>query len=86
MKSNFHYLARGVILIDGKLLLAHQIDADNTFLSGGHIRSEEKAEVALALEKQEEIGQVDSKGMLLQFRVNEHVCGAFVRGPQCADG
>ena len=56
MKSNFHYLVRGVIFIDDKFLLAHQIGADNTFLPGGHIRSGEKAEVALVREIHEEIG------------------------------
>ena len=56
MKSNFHYLARGVIITDGKVLLAHQVGADNTFLPGGHIESRERADAALAREIYEEIG------------------------------
>ena len=33
----FHYLARGIILDKGKVLLAHQKGAEHTFLPGGHI-------------------------------------------------
>ena len=33
----FHYLARGIILENEKVLLAHQKGAENTFLPGGHI-------------------------------------------------
>jgi hypothetical protein len=32
MKSPFHYLARGIILVDGHVLLAHAKVEDNTFL------------------------------------------------------
>ncbi len=52
----FHYLARGIIFLDGKFLLAHQVGAGNTFLPGGHIRHGEKADLALVREIQEEIG------------------------------
>ena len=55
---NFHYLARGIIFVDGKILLAHMKGADNTFLPGGHIELGEKAETALLREIGEELGQV----------------------------
>ncbi len=53
----FHYLVRGVILVNGKVLLAHQIGANNTFLPGGHIELGERAESALVREISEEIGK-----------------------------
>jgi 8-oxo-dGTP diphosphatase len=55
---NFHYLARGILFVDGMFLLAHQKGADNTFLPGGHIGQGEKAETALIREFMEETGQV----------------------------
>jgi 8-oxo-dGTP diphosphatase len=51
----FHYLARGIIYVNGKVLLAHQKGTDNTFLPGGHIGMGEKADVALIREIHEEI-------------------------------
>ena len=52
----FHYLARGINFINGKVLLVRHLGASNTFLPGGHIRIGEKAEDALAREIEEEIG------------------------------
>ena len=52
----FHYLARGIIWAEGRVLLAHQKGAANTFLPGGHIDSGERAEAALIREIEEEIG------------------------------
>ena len=60
----FHYLARGIIYLNGKVLLAHQKGADNTFLPGGHIGMGEKAETALMREIAEEIGE---KSVVKQF-------------------
>ncbi len=53
----FHYLARGIIFVKGKVLLAHMKGAENTFLPGGHIEPGEKAETALLRELGEEIGK-----------------------------
>lgn len=52
----FHYLVRGITRANGKVLLARQKGALNTFLPGGHIRIGEKAEIALAREIEEETG------------------------------
>jgi 8-oxo-dGTP diphosphatase len=60
----FHYLARAIILVKGKVLLAHQKSAEHTFLPGGHIETGEKAEVALVREIEEEIGK---KAIIKQF-------------------
>ncbi len=43
--------------MNGKVLLAHQKGAGNTFLPGGHIGIGEKAELALIREIDEEIGK-----------------------------
>ena len=53
----FHYIVRGIIFLNGKVLLAHQKGAANSFLPGGHIGMGEKAEVALIREISEEIGE-----------------------------
>lgn len=53
----FHYLARGIVWAEGRVLLAHQKGADNTFLPGGHIDAGERAEAALIREIEEEIGR-----------------------------
>ena len=60
----FHFLARGIILEKGKVLLAHQKGAENTFLPGGHIEIGEKVELALVREIKEEIG---GKAIIKQF-------------------
>jgi len=64
-KKRFHYLARGVIFVDGKVLLAHQIKADNTFLPGGHIEHGENAKTALIREIEEELGMTPLVGRFI---------------------
>jgi len=64
-KERFHYLARGVIRVDGKVLLAHQIKADNTFLPGGHIEHGENAKTALVREVEEELGMTPVVGRFI---------------------
>jgi len=53
----FHYLVRGICLIENRVLLAREIGASNTFLPGGHVEIGEKAEDALVREIQEEFGK-----------------------------
>jgi 8-oxo-dGTP diphosphatase len=56
MISNFHHLARGIIINNNMVLLAHAIGHNNTFLPGGHIEFGESAPEALKREIEEEIG------------------------------
>jgi 8-oxo-dGTP diphosphatase len=53
---HFHYLARGILHKNGKVLLVHAAEADHTFLPGGHIEAGEGAEKALLREFKEELG------------------------------
>jgi 8-oxo-dGTP diphosphatase len=56
MASNFHHMARGIIINNNKVLLAHAIGHNNSFLPGGHIEFGESAPEALKREIEEEIG------------------------------
>lgn len=56
MKIKFHPLARAVIIDRDAILLAQQIDADNTFLPGGHITLGESIRQTLEREIREELG------------------------------
>lgn len=60
----FHYLARGIIFLNGRVLLAHQKGSDHTFLPGGHIGMGERADAALVREIEEEFGE---KAIVKQF-------------------
>ena len=52
----FHYISRGVCLVDDCVLLAKAVGATNTFLPGGHIEFAENAMDALEREIFEELG------------------------------
>lgn len=49
-------IARAVILVDGKVLLARKKGAQHTFLPGGHVEFGEAAGAALRRELSEELG------------------------------
>ncbi|MGG6310375.1 NUDIX domain-containing protein [Paenibacillus macerans] len=55
-KEKYHVLARGVILSGNKLLVAHCIGEDNTFLPGGHVEFHEGTRSSLRREIDEELG------------------------------
>lgn len=55
MKVQFHHVTRGVLIKDGKLLVAHY-KGHHCFLPGGHIELGESVQHALIREWEEEIG------------------------------
>ncbi|MGG0186620.1 NUDIX domain-containing protein [Bacillus rhizoplanae] len=55
MRTRFHHIVRGVLIKDGKLLVAH-FKGHHSFLPGGHIELGESVENALIREWEEEIG------------------------------
>jgi ADP-ribose pyrophosphatase YjhB (NUDIX family) len=61
----FHYLARAIIIIEGKILLANEIGSNYKFLPGGHIDFGESAPKALYRELIEETG--------LKFQINNFI-------------
>lgn len=60
----FHYLVRGIIVNEGRVLLVRKRGSRTTFLPGGHIEIGERAEAALVREIEEELGK---KGVVRRF-------------------
>lgn len=56
MNITLQPLARAVVLVDGRLLLANHIDHDNTFLPGGHVDPLESCVTTIEREIEEEMG------------------------------
>ncbi|OPA73786.1 NUDIX hydrolase [Paenibacillus selenitireducens] len=57
LNQKYHVLARGVILSEGHILVAHCKGMDNTFLPGGHVEFKEGIRATLSREIKEEFGQ-----------------------------
>ncbi|MFC5406874.1 NUDIX domain-containing protein [Cohnella soli] len=55
--QTYHVLARGIILSDDFILIAHCKGMDNTFLPGGHVEFKESIRKTLTREIMEELGQ-----------------------------
>jgi len=62
---SFHYLVRGILIQEAKVLVAREIGASNSFLPGGHIELGERAEAALVREIEEELGLRPTVGRFL---------------------
>ncbi|OKP88588.1 NUDIX hydrolase [Paenibacillus helianthi] len=60
--QKYHVLARGVILADNHLLVAHCLGMDNTFLPGGHVEFHESIKSSLYREIYEELGLISQVG------------------------
>ncbi|BBH24419.1 DNA mismatch repair protein MutT [Paenibacillus baekrokdamisoli] len=55
-KQKYHVLARGIILSEDHILVAHCLGMDNTFLPGGHVEFREGIRTSLSREILEELG------------------------------
>lgn len=55
-EATFHVLARAAVVVDGHVLLASAVGADNTFLPGGHVQPDEPIIRSLERELREELG------------------------------
>ena len=65
MDKHIETIARGVCIIDGKVLLCRAKGGATTYLPGGHIEFGETAKVALEREVKEELGVDSSAGEFL---------------------
>ncbi len=63
--KEIEFLARGVLICKGMLLVCHNKKKGNYFLPGGHIEFGERAKEALRREIEEEIGMSVSIGRFL---------------------
>ncbi|WP_421383450.1 NUDIX domain-containing protein [Bacillus salacetis] len=84
MSKPFHHLARGIFVMDNKVLLAQAKGYPNTFLPGGHVEVGESAKDALSREIKEELnmdveagdflGLIEhqwSKNGVMQYEINQ---------------
>jgi len=60
--SGIENIARGICIVDGKVLLCRGKGLDSTYLPGGHIEFGEKGREALVREMKEETGRVATAG------------------------
>jgi 8-oxo-dGTP pyrophosphatase MutT (NUDIX family) len=58
-ESNIHFIARGLLIQGGNIIICHVKGKDWYFLPGGHIENGESAKQALLRELKEEIGEND---------------------------
>ena len=65
MEKHIETIARGVCVIDGKVLLCFPKDRSYAYLPGGHIEFGETGRVALVREMKEETGLDATAGELL---------------------
>lgn len=65
MEITTHLIARGISIQNGKILLAHHIEANYDFLPGGHVEPGESTQTALERECDEEFGAVAHAGELV---------------------
>lgn len=63
--NEIEVIARGVCVVDDKLLLCHSKGAPNTYLPGGHVEFEESAAFSLVREIEEEMGLAAQVGRFL---------------------
>jgi 8-oxo-dGTP pyrophosphatase MutT (NUDIX family) len=64
-RKGIEVIARGVCVLDGRLLLCHSRGAENTYLPGGHVEFGESAGGALVREIAEELGLTATLGPFL---------------------
>ena len=64
-KKTVEIIARGVCVQEGQLLLCHSKGAANTYLPGGHVEFDERAQVALERDLDEEMGRAARAGRFM---------------------